>query len=110
MLAVNVERLVDDYLRRLETAATGLALDDRAELVAEIREHIHSALRTADGPEEVAVRNVLERLGPPEEIAGAAGPVALDAGSRPVDGRDVAGFVVLAAGSWCRSSGCSWGA
>jgi HAAS domain-containing protein len=99
MVTVNADRLVNDYLRQLEAAAAGLAPDDRTELVAEVREHISSALVTADGRDEVAVRNVLERLGPPEEIAGAAAPVVPEApADRPVDGRDIAGFVVLTAG------------
>ena len=46
----------------------------RAELIAEIREHIEAALREEDAASEVAVRNVLERLGPPEEIVEAAEP------------------------------------
>jgi hypothetical protein len=42
--------------------------------VAEIREHIEAALRHEDAADEAAVRNVLERLGPPEEIVEAAEP------------------------------------
>jgi uncharacterized membrane protein len=44
----------------------------RSELVAEIREHIDAALQDAGTRDEVAVRNVLERLGSPEEIAAEA--------------------------------------
>jgi hypothetical protein len=43
-------------------------------LIAEIREHIDAALREEEAAGEVAVRNVLERLGPPEEIVEAAEP------------------------------------
>jgi hypothetical protein len=68
------DRLVDDYLRRLEAAAAHLQRSRRAELVAEIREHIEAALREDDEAGEVAVRNVLERLGPPEEIVAADEP------------------------------------
>ena len=46
----------------------------RAELVAEIRAHIDVALREDEATSEVDVRNVLERLGPPEDIVEAAGP------------------------------------
>ena len=74
MTIVHTDKLVRDYLRRLERAAAPLAPSRRAELVAEIREHIDDALLTAGATDEVAVRNVLERLGPPEEIAAAAGP------------------------------------
>ena len=74
MIVMETDRLVDDYLRRLEAAAAHLQRSRRAELVAEIREHIEAALRQEDTANEVAVRNVLERLGPPEEIVEAAEP------------------------------------
>jgi hypothetical protein len=63
--------LVRDYLGRLHAAGWGLAPARRDELVAEVREHIDEALRAereAGRHGEVVVRNVLERLGPPEEI------------------------------------------
>ena len=72
MMRVETDRLVDDYLRRLETAAADLPRARRAELVAEIREHIGAAIREEDTPGEAAVLNVLERLGPPEDIVDAA--------------------------------------
>jgi hypothetical protein len=74
MSTMQADRIVDDYLRRLEAAAAHLQRSRRAELVAEIREHIEAALRQEDAASEVAVRNVLERLGPPEEIVDAAEP------------------------------------
>jgi hypothetical protein len=79
---MDTERLVDDYLRRLEAAAAHLQRSRRAELVAEIREHIEAALREEDAANEVAVRNVLERLGPPEEIVDAAEPPATESPAR----------------------------
>lgn len=63
--------LVRDYLRRLETAAAALPAHGRAELAAEVREHIETALAEAGRADEVTVRNVLERLGSPEEIVAA---------------------------------------
>jgi hypothetical protein len=100
MVSVNTDRLIDDYLRRVEAAAGGLAPAPRAELVAEIREHIDSALRAADTADEVAVRNVLERLGPPEDIAREAPDPVGGVGNegRPVDGRDLAALAVVGAG------------
>ena len=69
--------LVRDYLGRLEAAAGLLAVERRAELVAEVREHIETALAEVGRRDEMTVRNVLERLGPPEEIVAAEGePVA----------------------------------
>jgi uncharacterized membrane protein len=64
--------LIDAYLRRLDHAAAALPRERRAELVAEIREHVEDALRSEGADDEVTVRNVLERLGQPEEIAAAA--------------------------------------
>jgi hypothetical protein len=60
-----------DYLGRLHAAGWGLAPARRDELVAEVREHIVEALRaeaSAGNQGEAVVRNVLERLGPPEDI------------------------------------------
>ena len=74
MTTLHTNKLVADYLRRLEQAAAPLTRSRRDELLAEIREHIDDALLEAGAADEVAVRNVLERLGPPEEIVAAAGP------------------------------------
>lgn len=74
---MNAEDLVRDYISRLEAQAASLPAERRAELVGEVREHIDSALLEAGHTDEVTVRNVLERLGPPEEIvAGEAPPAA----------------------------------
>jgi hypothetical protein len=56
---------------RLEAAAQPLPADRRSELVAEVRDHIESALAESDNRDEIAARNVLERLGEPEEIVAA---------------------------------------
>ena len=69
---VHTDPLVDDYLRRLDAAASALPTHRRDELVTEIRDHLQEALRQAPAGDEAAVRNVLERLGPPEEIVAAA--------------------------------------
>lgn len=63
MTTVHTNRLAADYLRRLEQAAAPLARSRQAELVAEIRAPIDDALLEAGAADEVAVRNVLERLG-----------------------------------------------
>jgi hypothetical protein len=63
--------VVRDYLGRLHAAGWGLAPERRDELVVEVREHIVEALRAeqaAGHRGEAVVRNVLERLGPPEDI------------------------------------------
>ena len=66
------DTLVEDYLRRLDAAASMLPTDRRTELVAEIRDHLHEGLRQSGTDDEVAVRNLLERLGAPEEIVAEA--------------------------------------
>src|SRR3954453_5980733 len=91
MTTMRRDPLVDDYLRRLEAAVAGLPRARRAELVEEIEAHIASALRETGSADPAAVRNVLERLGPPEEIAAAAGPPA----RAPVRGRLEAGALLV---------------
>lgn len=72
MSGVHTNRLIEEYLRRLDAAAAGLPAGRRAELVSEIRGHVEDALEAAGTREEAAARNVLDRLGAPEEIAAAA--------------------------------------
>jgi hypothetical protein len=69
---VTTDPLADDYLRRLDAAASALPAHRREELVSEIRGHLQEGLRQAPAGDETAVRNMLERLGPPEEIVSAA--------------------------------------
>ena len=69
---VHTDPLVDDYLRRLDAAASALPAHRREELVSEIGDHLQEGLRQAPAGDEAAVRNMLERLGPPEEIVSAA--------------------------------------
>jgi flagellar basal body-associated protein FliL len=95
MITMETDRLVDDYLSRLEEAAAHLQWSRRAELIAEIREHIETALREEEAASEVAVRNVLERLGPPEEIVEAAEPAAAPAEPEPTGKLEIATIVAL---------------
>ena len=95
MTFAHSDELVAAYLRRLEQAAAPLTRSRRTELLAEIREHIDDALFEADATDEVAVRNVLERIGPPEEIASAAGPLAV-APTGSAGKLEVAGLIALA--------------
>lgn len=68
---MDAEALVNDYLGRLDAAATSLPPSRRAELAGEVRQHIEMALAEAGARDEVTVRNVLDRLGPPDEIVDA---------------------------------------
>ncbi len=73
---METDALVRDYLARLEAAAMRLPAARRAELVDEVRGHIGAALAAEPTPGEAAVRNVLDRLGSPEDIVGAEIPPA----------------------------------
>jgi uncharacterized membrane protein len=87
-------RAVDDYVRHLERSLSGLPADRRQEIVADIEEHISALLAELDrAPSEADVRNVLERVGDPADIAAEAGGVDVAAG-RP-KWTDVAAVVLL---------------
>jgi hypothetical protein len=68
---VDAEAIVNDYIGRLNAAAASLPPSRRAELAGEVRQHIEMALAEAGARDEVTVRNVLDRLGPPDEIVDA---------------------------------------
>src|SRR5438128_9502454 len=63
------EQLVDRYLRELETDLADVPGSGQRELMAEINEHIDSALAEMPERYEAEVRNVLEPLGDPADIA-----------------------------------------
>ena len=66
------DRLVDNYLAHLTDAAQALPPDRRTELLSEIREHIAASRAGEMGTDEAAVRTMLDRLGQPADIVGAA--------------------------------------
>jgi uncharacterized membrane protein len=68
---MNANALVEQYLSRLETASQALSGRRRAELLAEVRDHISAALAETGSVDEATVRNLLDRLGDPEEIVAA---------------------------------------
>ncbi len=76
------DQLIAGYLGTLDAAAWVLPAGRRAELVDEIRTHIDEALTQAGTRDEVTVRNVLERLGPPAEIVRASGTPEVQAAVR----------------------------
>ena len=88
MDSMETDHLIDDYLGRLEHAAAHMQRARRTELVAEIRGHIETALAKEPANGEAAVRNVLNRLGPPEEI--------VEAAERPPGGRRAGMLEILA--------------
>ncbi len=72
MSTSHADPIISAYLSRLEAAMATSPPGRRNEIISEIRAHIDEALREAGASDEVTVRNVLQRLGPPEEIASAA--------------------------------------
>ena len=67
-----LDAIVADYLRRFDQAAAGLPYDRRVELVGEIAEHITQARATGTVTTEAGLRELLDRLGEPEDIVAAA--------------------------------------
>ncbi len=113
---MDTDPLVRDYLGRLAAAAWPLPAERRSDLVGEVREHIESALGVAGRRDEVTVRNVLERLGAPEEIVaaeadpGAASAVPAPAGTpsaepspvvavSPFGGMEIVALLLLTVGA-----------
>src|SRR5450631_514090 len=66
------EAIVAEYLRRLDAAAAALPPDRRTELVAEIAEHIAHARASGQAADEAGLRELLDRLGEPEDIVAEA--------------------------------------
>ena len=64
--------ILDDYVSALERELNGLPAVDRAEIVLEVRDHFEAASAELEEPTEVDLRNILERLGSPQEIAAEA--------------------------------------
>jgi hypothetical protein len=60
---------VKEYLHELDQELQDLPRSRRQELLGEIHEHIDSALADAPALDEAEVRNVLDRLGDPSDIA-----------------------------------------
>jgi HAAS len=88
-----------DYLNRLRELSRGLDRTTRAELLQEIEQHIDDARR--DGVTPVAA--ILAQLGPPEQIARAAG---VPAGRSPTDkAYDRVTIALLALGGACQGIG-----
>lgn len=97
---MDTDALVRDYLGRLDAAAARLPAYRRVELVGEVRDHIDAAVAEAGRSDEVTVRNVLERLGTPEEIlAGEPGatraPRAASGASSQWGAAEVAALVLI---------------
>jgi uncharacterized membrane protein len=68
----STDKLVENYLDRLDEALADLPRSRRRELVQEIEDHIAEARAELDPEDELGVRNLLDRIGDPSEIAAEA--------------------------------------
>jgi uncharacterized membrane protein len=71
-MSAHTDDLVDEYLRRLDAELRDLPRARRRELVQEISEHIAEARSALATEGEADVRNVIDRLGEPADIAAEA--------------------------------------
>ena len=67
-----LDQIVDEYLGRLKVALADLPPDRRQQLIVSITDHISEARSTLHANSEVAVRDILDRVGQPEDIAAEA--------------------------------------
>ena len=76
-MSTSADRLVEDYLDRLERELADFPSARRRELVQEISEHIAEARSALETETEADVRNLLDRMGDPADIAAEAHEVPL---------------------------------
>jgi uncharacterized membrane protein len=92
------DKLVDDYLQRLERELAGFPRARRRELVEEISLHIAEARAQLETENEAAIRTLLDRLGDPADIAAEAGGRAETAARPRGSGWDVVALILLLIG------------
>jgi hypothetical protein len=68
----DLDQIVDQYLSRLEVALADLPPERRQQLIESITDHISEARATLSANSEVAVRDILDRVGQPADIAAEA--------------------------------------
>ena len=68
-MSTSADKLVDDYLDRLEQELADFPAARRRELVQEISEHIAEARAGLPDESEADVRNLLDRMGDPVDIS-----------------------------------------
>jgi hypothetical protein len=93
----NADKLVSDYLKRLDAELRDLPRARRKELTEEISEHIAEARAELDPENEAGVRELLERLGAPEEIAAEAAGRSVEQGA-PSRWKEIAAVILLPIG------------
>ena len=71
----SVEKIVNNYMKRLKDKLKGLPESDQADLVKEIQSHIYESFVNDPTEDEVErIFNVLDRLGEPAEVISARMP------------------------------------
>jgi len=68
----DLDAICTEYLERLRGSLVDLSPEDRRQIVEQVSEHISSARAALPQQNEAAVREILERLGTPQEIAASA--------------------------------------
>jgi uncharacterized membrane protein len=93
------ERVMDEYLGRLERSLRDVPTARREEIISGIVDHIDEALAEEPDDNEASVRNVLDRVGDPEEIASEARE-RLDIRQSKPSWTDAAAIVLLLIGGF----------
>jgi uncharacterized membrane protein len=91
------DKLVADYLERLNRELAGFPRARRRELVDEISGHIAEARADLETENEAAIRTLLDRLGDPADIAAEAGEPSAPTRARG-SGWDVVALILLLIG------------
>lgn len=68
-MSPNADKLVAEYLRRLDRELRALPRGPRRELLQEIEEHVAAGRAELPDESEAAIRALLDRIGEPEELA-----------------------------------------
>jgi len=98
------DQLVDDYLERLNAELGGLPRGRRREVVDEISEHIAEARADLAASNEAAIRNLLDRVGDPAEIAAEARE-RFGIPPRRAGARETAAIILLLVGGFVAFAG-----
>ena len=103
-MSTRADELINEYLDRLEEELADFPSTRRRELVQEISAHIAEARASLANEDEASIRNLLDRMGDPADIAAeAAGTPAVEATPSPLaktrgSGWDVVALVMLLVG------------
>jgi uncharacterized membrane protein len=84
-MSTRADELINEYLDRLEEELADFPTTRRRELVQEISEHITEARASFENEDEASIRNLLDRIGDPADIAAeAAGTPAAEVPPQPI--------------------------